>query len=31
MIGLLIRVVNKLKRMFVTAGERRPASLMGAG
>src|SRR6476659_3540784 len=27
MIGFLIRVVNKLKRMFVSAGERRPASL----
>jgi hypothetical protein len=31
MIGFLIRVVNKFKRMFVPAGERRPASLLGAG
>ena len=29
-LSFLIRVVNKLKRMFVSAGERRPASLMGA-
>lgn len=31
MIGFLIRVVNKLKRMFVSTGAPRPASLMGAG
>ena len=31
MIGFLIRVVNKLKKMFAATGERRPASLMGAG
>ncbi|MBR0902168.1 cupin domain-containing protein [Bradyrhizobium liaoningense] len=31
MIGFLIRVVNKLKKMFTSSGERRPASLMGAG
>ena len=31
MIGFMIRVVNKLKRMFLSPGERRPASLMGAG
>jgi len=30
-IGFMIRVVNKLKRMFLSPGERRPASLMGAG
>ena len=30
-IGFMIRVVNKLKRMFLSAGERRPASLLGAG
>jgi hypothetical protein len=30
MIGFLIRVVNKLKKIFVSTGERRPASLMGA-
>ncbi|OSI26612.1 cupin [Bradyrhizobium canariense] len=30
MIGFLIRVVNKLKKIFVATGERRPASLMGA-
>ncbi|MCC8455763.1 hypothetical protein LMJ43_36475, partial [Streptomyces rochei] len=30
-IGFMIRVVNRLKRMFVSAGERRPASLLGAG
>jgi uncharacterized cupin superfamily protein len=30
-IGFLIRVVNKLKKMFAASGERRPASLMGAG
>ena len=28
--GLAIRAVNKLKRMFLSPGERRPASLMGA-
>lgn len=31
MIGFLIRVVNKLKKMFVSTGAPRPASLMGAG
>lgn len=31
MIGFLIRVINKLKKMLAPAGERRPASLMGAG
>ncbi|RXH05880.1 DUF861 domain-containing protein [Bradyrhizobium vignae] len=31
MIGFLIRAVNKLKKMFALTGERRPASLMGAG
>jgi uncharacterized cupin superfamily protein len=31
MIGFMIRAVNKLKRMFLSPGERRPASLMGAG
>jgi uncharacterized cupin superfamily protein len=31
MIGFLIRVINKLKRMFVSTGAPRPASLMGAG
>ncbi|MFX4570306.1 hypothetical protein ABTA85_19380, partial [Acinetobacter baumannii] len=30
MIGLLVRVVNKLKRVISSAGERRPATLMGA-
>mgnify|MGYP003707162913 FL=1 len=30
LIGFMVRVVNKLKRMFFTPGERRPASLMGA-
>jgi uncharacterized cupin superfamily protein len=30
-IGFMIRVVNKLKRMFLSPGERRPATLMGAG
>lgn len=30
LIGFMVRVVNKLKRMFLTPGERRPASLMGA-
>ena len=30
MIGFLIRVVNKLKKILVSTGERRPASLMGA-
>ncbi|HXH44429.1 MAG TPA: cupin domain-containing protein [Bradyrhizobium sp.] len=31
MIGFLIRVVNKLKKMFLSTGAPRPASLMGAG
>jgi len=31
LIGLMVRVVNKLKRMFLAPGERRPESLMGAG
>ena len=31
MIGFLIRVVNKLKKILTSSGERRPASLMGAG
>lgn len=31
LIGFMIRVVNKLKRMFLSPGERRPATLMGAG
>jgi len=31
MIGFMVRVVNKLKRMFLSPGERRPATLMGAG
>ena len=30
-IGFMIRVVNKLKRMFLSPGERSPAPLMGAG
>ena len=30
-IGFMVRVVNKLKRMFLSPGERRPATLMGAG
>ncbi|QAU49568.1 DUF861 domain-containing protein [Bradyrhizobium guangzhouense] len=30
-IGFMIRVINKLKRMFLSPGERRPATLMGAG
>jgi uncharacterized protein len=30
MVGFMIRAVNKLKRMFLSPGERRPASLMGA-
>ena len=31
LIGFMVRVVNKLKRMFFSPGERRPATLMGAG
>jgi uncharacterized protein len=31
LIGFMVRAVNKLKRMFFAPGERRPASLMGAG
>ena len=31
LIGFMVRVLNKLKRMFFAPGERRPASLMGAG
>src|SRR5882757_1221231 len=31
LIGFMVRVVNKLKRMFLSPGERRPATLMGAG
>jgi uncharacterized cupin superfamily protein len=31
LIGFMVRVVNKLKRMFFAPGERRPARLMGAG
>ncbi|WP_375158572.1 cupin domain-containing protein [Bradyrhizobium sp. RDT46] len=31
MIGFLVRVINKLKKMFVSTGAPRPASLMGAG
>jgi hypothetical protein len=31
LIGFMVRVVNKLKRMFLSAGERRSASLIGAG
>jgi uncharacterized cupin superfamily protein len=31
MIGFMIRVVNKLKKMFLSPGERRPATLLGTG
>ena len=31
LIGFMIRVINKLKRMFLSPGERGPAPLMGAG
>ena len=30
LIGFMVRVINKLKRMLLSGGERRPASLMGA-
>jgi hypothetical protein len=30
-IGFMVRVVNKLKRMLLSPGERRPASLMSTG
>ncbi|MDE2375873.1 cupin domain-containing protein [Bradyrhizobium sp.] len=31
LIGFMVRVLNKLKRMFLAPGERRSASLVGAG